>query len=58
MTEYSMFSTQDLIEFAARRDNRTPLEQELAERLYHAHDALRADTEANNQEASQWMQMM
>lgn len=40
MTEYSMFSTADLIEFASKRDNRTPLEQELAERLYHAHDIL------------------
>lgn len=51
MTEYAMFSTADLIDFASKRDNRTPLEQELAERLYHAHDML------DSQEAHQPIQV-
>lgn len=43
MTEYAMFSTADLIDFASKRDNRTPLEQELAERLHQASEMLGAD---------------
>lgn len=33
MTEYSCLTTEDLIQYALQRDNRTPMEEELAERL-------------------------
>lgn len=33
MTEYSCLTTEDLIHYALQRDNRTPMEEELAERL-------------------------
>lgn len=40
MTEYALFTTRDLIEFASNRDNGTPLERELADRLSQAYEML------------------